>query len=128
MKKADKYILLALSALLVLSILLVFIFKIVLASPGARAIISQDGVTIHSIDLSKVKEPYEIRVETANDHYNIIYVAKGKLKFSQATCPDQLCVKTGFLSTSSDIAVCLPHGLFIEIESGSQGEIDSLAH
>lgn len=128
MKKADKYILLVVIILLVTSIVGVYLFKTVLSTPGATAIITQNGSVIHSIDLNKVNEPYEITVKAENNGFNTIYVEKGKIKFSQATCPDQLCVQTGFLSHINDIAVCLPHGLFIEIEGGSEGDIDSLSH
>ncbi len=128
MKKADKYILLVIIILLVTSIVGVYLFKTVLSTPGATAIITQNGSVIHSIDLNKVNEPYEITVKAENNGFNTIYVEKGKIKFSQATCPDQLCVQTGFLSNINDIAVCLPHGLFIEIEGGTEGDVDSLAY
>lgn len=128
MKKADKYILLVVIILLVTSIVGVYLFKTVLSTPGATAIITQNGSVIHSIDLNKVNEPYEITVKAENNGFNTIYVEKGKIKFSQASCPDQLCVQTGFLSNINDIAVCLPHGLFIEIEGGTEGDVDSLAY
>lgn len=128
MKKADKYILFGVIILLALSSISVYIFKIFLSKPGATAIITQNGSVIHRIDLSEVNNPYEITIESDNNGYNTIYVEKYKIKFSQSNCPDQLCVKTGFLSNISDIAVCLPHGIFIEIEGEAEGDIDILAH
>lgn len=128
MKKADKYILLGIGIFLSLSIILVFIFKTFFTTPGARAIVTQNGNIIHTINLNEVSEPYEIIVETDHNGYNTIYIDKDKIRFTDANCPDQLCVQTGFLSNTSDIAVCLPHGLFIEIEGGTEGDIDILAH
>lgn len=128
MKKADKYILLSLTFLLVVSIMGVFIFKVLLAKPGTTAIISQNGSVIHTIDLSRVDEPYEFTIETDHGGFNRVYVEKDRIKFSDADCPDKLCVQNGFLSYTNDIAVCLPHGLLIEIEDGEEGEIDILAH
>lgn len=128
MKKADKYILIGIAALLLISMVGVYIFKTALANPGATAIITQDGRVIHTIDLKKVSEPYELIIESKDGGSNTICVEKDKIKFIEANCPDKLCVTAGFLANTNDIAVCLPHGLFIEIEGGSEGEIDSLAH
>ena len=128
MKKADKYILFGVIILLGISIVSVYIFKTFLSKPGATAIITQNGSVIHRINLNQVADPYEIAIESDNNGYNTIHVEKYKIKFSQANCPDQLCVKTGFLSNISDIAVCLPHGVFIEIEGDAEGDIDILAH
>lgn len=128
MKKADKYILIGLGALLVISLIGVFVFQMIFTSPGANAIITQNGTIIHTINLQAVAEPYELTVETGDHGYNIIYVEKDRIKIRDANCPDQLCVKTGFLSHTNDISVCLPHGLFIEIQGGTEGEIDILAH
>lgn len=128
MKKADKYILLAIIILVVLSSLGVYISQTILAKPGATALISQDGDVIQTIDLSKVEDPYEFTIKSNNKGINTVYVEKDHIKFASANCPDQLCVKTGLLSRSNDIAVCLPHGLIIEIQGGSEGEIDILAH
>jgi len=45
-----------------------------------------------------------------------------------ANCPDKLCVKTGILSYIDDMTVCLPHGLFVEMQEGEAGEIDGLSY
>ncbi len=128
MKKAGKYILVVVGVLLIISLIGVFTFKAIFASPGATAVISQNGTVLHRIDLAMVDEPYEMTIETKPNGYNTIYVEKDKIKFIDANCPDKLCVQTGLLSRTSDIAVCLPHGLFIEIEGGESGGIDILAH
>lgn len=127
MKKADKYILLGIGLLLIISIMGLILFKTVFAVPGATAIISQNGRVIHRIDLNTVKSPYQITVKTDDNGYNIIYIEKDKIGFRDANCPDKVCIQTGFLSHTNEIAVCLPHGLFIEIEGGSEGDIDILA-
>ena len=127
MKKADKYILLVISVLLILSITGIYIFKTYFSKPGSIAIISIDGNPVYEVDLSKVNTPYEHMVQTANG-YNNIYIEKGQIKVIDANCPDKLCIKTGALSHTGDIAVCLPHGLLIEITEGETGDIDSLSY
>lgn len=128
MKKADKYIIIGIFILLLISSLWVFIYKSSKDVKGSQAVISKDGNIIETIDLSLVKEPYEFTIKSKNNGYNTIYVEKDKIKFIEANCPDKLCVKTGLLTNTSDIAVCLPHGIIIEIKNGKDGQMDSLAN
>ena len=128
MKKADKYILLTVAILLVLSTLSVYLFKTHFSKPGAIAVITQNGTPIHKIDLKHVESPYEITTQSDHDGYNKISIQKDAIKITDANCPDKLCVRTGSLSYTGDIAVCLPHGLMIEIQEGETGELDSLSY
>lgn len=45
-----------------------------------------------------------------------IAVEQGTVSFQAASCPDQICVKTGKLSHPGDTAVCLPARISITIE------------
>lgn len=128
MKKADKYILLGITLLLAVSILGVYLFKTHFSKPGTVAVITQNGTLLHQIDLNNVDTTYEFTVSAGDYQYNIIYVEKNQIRVMNANCPDKLCVKSGILSHTEDIAVCLPHGLFIEIKEGQAGEIDSLSY
>lgn len=128
MKNADKYILLGIALVLTLSILGVYLSKTLFSRPGTLAIITQNGTPIHKIDLSHVHKPYQMTIRSNNGGYNTISVEKDMLKVSDSDCPDKLCVKTGPLTYTGDLAVCLPHGLFIEIQAGDKGEIDSLSY
>lgn len=128
MKKADKYILFGISLLLAVSIFGLYLIKTHFSRPGTIAIITQDSTPIHQIDLNDVDIPYEFSILADDHRYNKVYVEKNKIRISYANCPDKLCVKAGTLSHTGDIAVCLPHGLFIEIQEGKVGEIDSLSY
>ncbi len=90
--------------------------------------ISQHGTLIDEIDLSQVKAPYEMTLSNDQGGYNIILVEKNQIQIIQGNCPDQLCVKAGILRHTGDLAVCLPHGLFVEIKEGDTGEVDSLSY
>lgn len=133
MKKADKYVLLGISILLIISSLGTYFFKTQLSKnplskSGATAIITQNGLPIHKIDLNAVGEAYEATIQGDFGGYNKIYVEKNQITIIDANCPDQLCVKTGSLSYQGDIAVCLPHQLMIEIQSEEADQIDSLSY
>lgn len=68
--------------------------------------ISVDGEIIQTVDLFSVNERTEIRPD---GDYNIIIVAEnGKIRFEHSDCEDKLCVASGNLEKSGDIAVCLP--------------------
>lgn len=85
------------------------------------ALIKQGDRVIERIDLDEVKEPREIKVEGA--YYDIIQVEPGRIRFKEASCPDQICVGSGWLSGKGDMAVCLPNYTFVLIE-GRNEEID----
>lgn len=81
------------------------------------ASIYQDGVCIRTIDLSRVEEPYSFTVEWG-DGYNVVEVERGRIRVAQADCPDQVCVRRGWVSDSAAPIACLPHKLVIQLEGG----------
>ena len=85
---------------------------------GGTARIYQDGVLLDTIDLSAVEEGYTLTVDDPDGGYNVIQVEPGRIRVLEADCPDQICVRQGWISTSAAPVVCLPHALVIEIASG----------
>lgn len=78
------------------------------------AVVSRDGKRVKEIDLNKVQEPQYIKFE---DGIEVTILAeKGQIKFLEADCPDQICVKTGLLTKHADRAVCLPSKTIVTIE------------
>ena len=53
--------------------------------------------------------------------YNTVTVKGGKIAVTEASCPDQYCVRQGFCNGGRDI-VCLPNKLVISF--GANQEID----
>lgn len=80
--------------------------------PAGKSVrIVSDGNLIETIDLS-VSPDREIVIE--NEHgKNVVSVEDHRIRVSEADCPDQTCVKSGFLSAARPI-ICLPHKLVIE--------------
>jgi len=87
--------------------------------------ITRDGVLLEEIDLDKVDEPYSLTLEDGSGS-NTILVEQGRVRVSEANCPDQICVNQGYISGSTVPIVCLPHRLMIEIEGGG-GDLDGAA-
>ena len=89
---------------------------------GAAAVVSQDGRELYSIDLTRVETPYDLSV--GGEYPLVIHVEKGAVWVRQASCPDQVCVRTGKLSKSGQSAVCLPAKVTIQV-TGSEKEFDA---
>ncbi|APF27243.1 hypothetical protein NPD7_2725 [Clostridium sporogenes] len=130
MKKGDKIVIYIVSILLALSVISIIFFKFFVKSENAVAIIKQNGKIIEKIDLSKVKEKKELKINyNDKDHkgYNIIEIDKGSVRFIDADCPDKVCIKSGVLKKPGETAACLPHKLIITIEK-SDKEVDEVSY
>ena len=92
-------------------------------APTAR--ILRDGVLLEEIDLDQVDEPRSLVLEDESGS-NTVQVERGRIRISAADCPDQVCVKQGWISGGAVPIICLPHKLMIEIVSGG-GDLDGAA-
>ncbi len=81
------------------------------------AYIYSDEELIEVIDLNAVTEPYTVTVGDEENGYNIIEVRNGSIGVIEASCPDGVCINTGFIDSSLIPVVCLPNKLVIEIKS-----------
>lgn len=126
MKKGDKIAGLFIISLIIISSLSVFLYKQHIKSYHHSAIIKQDGKVIKTIDLNNVKKDEKFNI-TYKNHFNTIEIAPGKIRISEADCPDKICVKTGWISEPGTSAVCLPHKLIISIE-GKNSKIDGITN
>lgn len=115
MSRNAKIILILLLAAAVLSAGVILLQKKEAAAPVAR--ITRDGELIREIPLDEVEESYSFVVEDELGS-NTILVEHGRIRVSEADCPDQVCVNQGFISDGTVPVVCLPHKLMIEIVGG----------
>ena len=111
--------------ILIFSVLLVICLGVTallwLHMPQGQVVeILQDGTCIQTIDLSAVQEPYSFTVEDAHGGCNTILVEPGRICIAEADCPDQVCVRRGWLSDSAAPIVCLPHRLVIQVIGETQ--------
>ena len=92
-------------------------------APTAR--ILRARVLLEEIDLDRVAEPYSFTLEDGSGA-NTVQVERGRIRISAADCPDQVCVKQGWISGGAVPIICLPHRLTIEIVDGG-GDLDGAA-
>jgi len=88
---------------------------------NVTAVIYKNGELIDEIRLSSVTEDYEFTV----DGTNTILVRHSEIGVIKADCPDQICVKTGFIESGIIPIICLPNRLEIRIKGG-ENELDAV--
>ena len=94
---------------------------------GTVANVYQNGVCIRSVGLSRVAAPCTFTVRDDAGHENTVEVQHGRIRVVSANCPDQVCVRTGWLSAGTRPIVCLPAKLTIRLEGAPADGIDGVA-
>lgn len=97
------------------------------AQKGSIARIYQNGILIEEIDLSAVTDSYQIRIDGESGAYNIIEIRSGEIGIVEASCPDKICIHTGFIDTNLLPITCLPNHLVIQVETEEANEMDAIA-
>nr|WP_034564927.1 NusG domain II-containing protein [Carnobacterium gallinarum] len=87
------------------------------ADSGVVAVISIDGKEVRRINLSDKDNAETFTLYPKKGQYNIIEVKDSKIRVKEDNSPDQIAVKTGWISKPGQTSVCLPHKLIIAIES-----------
>ncbi|MBQ3285908.1 MAG: NusG domain II-containing protein [Ruminococcus sp.] len=90
---------------------------VVLLMPSKSHVrITSGGKEVYTADLSAAEDtffdvPYQ-------GHVNTVEIKDHKIRVKDADCPDQTCVRMGWLNSSAAPIVCLPHKLVIEFTDG----------
>lgn len=80
--------------------------------------IVQDGKVLYRLDLTEYKGTETIEIEY-NGSRNTVLIEDSQICMFYANCPDQTCVKMGWLKSSAFPIVCLPHHLVIQYAESS---------
>ncbi|MDO4672564.1 MAG: NusG domain II-containing protein [Porphyromonadaceae bacterium] len=120
-KKMDITIILI---LLVASLAMVFVTKNMTSKAnGDYLVIELDGREYGRYDLSKNQK---IEVKSQNGGLNTIEIKDNKATMVYANCLDLICTRMPPISDKGQTIVCLPHRLFLEVESNKESEIDQV--
>lgn len=111
-KRKDVWVLTAATAA---ALVLFFLFSC-FSGRADTAVIRSEGTQLMVVSL---KEDAEF--SPPGHEEVVIQVSKGRIRFLSSNCPDQICVRTGFISKPGQTAVCLPNRLSIEVLSPSEG-------
>lgn len=89
-------------------------------APGTRAEITIDGTIYGVYDLDT---PQIIDTGTGN----ILEIKDGRIRMTDADCPDRLCLHEAAAGRTGETIVCLPHKLSVRILGGIPSEYDSIS-
>ncbi len=122
-KHSDSKAFKALICIIILLLLgsVISIFRMHSSVNSYTAHIYQDGQLMESIDLSAIPQSYELTLETADGGYNTLAIQPGQIAVTDASCPDHVCVKQGFIHNSMLPITCLPNKLVIQLEENTPG-------
>lgn len=79
------------------------------------AIVRIDGEEVDRFDLDKVTHKL-MNYHPEKGQYNIVEIEDGRIRVKEDNSPDQIAVKTGWISQPGQTSVCLPHKLVISVE------------
>jgi hypothetical protein len=81
----------------------------------AQATITAKGNVIRTIDLDPAGAKQTLQI-TGRLGSATVEVDKGKVRMLAATCPNQICVKQGWIQNSGASIVCLPGEIIIHLD------------
>ena len=121
MKKNDLYLIAGILLLILISYLLLQIFK----SEGSKVIVTIDGKEYKTFSLND-DTVYTIRQE--DGQWNTFEIKDGYVKMLEASCPDKLCVKFNKIHYNDETITCLPNRVVLRIVGGEENDIDAIAN
>ena len=84
-----------------------------------------NGELIRCVDLN---EDISFRIDSPGG-YNVITVKDNAIAVTDSDCTGRTCVNTGYIHNNTSFIACIPHGLFIRIDSDQAGgDLDAIAY
>jgi len=116
--------------LILISLLPIVVFSYVQSEETNKdstviAVISVNNEVVERITLTGHTGVEIFDINSTKYEVNTIEIKDEGVRIKGATCSDQICVRTGFISKPGETIVCLPHKLLIEIET-LNGEVDDI--
>lgn len=85
------------------------------STPQLYAVIATAHGEVERIPLANTEDQI-ISIEEKTGLPITFEIKDGAIRFASSSCPDQICVYTGYQSRYFDIASCLPRGVILVIE------------
>lgn len=94
-------------------------------SQGAMVVVTVDGEEVYRQSLLTDTTKTLLGFDGGS---NTITIRDGKVAVTEADCQDGLCMSTGYISTSDQSIICLPHKLVVSIEGATDRvQLDGVA-
>lgn len=79
---------------------------------GGTAVVRVSGQVVASYALA---EDRMVPIEGKDGGTNVLVIENGTAHFTEASCPDKLCIYQGTVSREGQTIICLPNEVVIEI-------------
>lgn len=122
----NRYITVAVLFLLLISLAAMYLLQNRPAVDNLTVEIYKNNQLYRQIPLSEATSE-EIRVADSDGHYNVVEIAGGRVRVREADCPNQICVKSGWLSKPGQIAFCAPNKVKVVIK-GKANQVDTISY
>ncbi|MBP1043976.1 NusG domain II-containing protein [Vagococcus sp. BWB3-3] len=97
-----------------------------ISTKQTTAIISIDGKEVDRFTLSEDTEHQLVTYHPSKKQYNIVEIEGTRIRVKEDNSPDQIAVKTGWISKPGQTSICLPHRLVVEIVGVSDDPDDDM--
>ena len=122
MKRSDRIT----GVVILIAVILVSISWIVMhRTRGTVAVVRVDGKVVATVDLT-LREPQTLHITGVLGPLVIAADGNGSIRVTEATCPDQICVRTVPARSPGDQIICVPNRMVITVEGKGIG-VDAIA-
>ena len=101
------------------ALLIALILVIGLSTLGIRHWTSNDDTGLIMAEIRSDCGVHLIHLDENQIFYiipNVIFeIRDGRIAFIKSDCPDQICVRAGFIGQAGQMAACLPNGLVLSL-------------
>lgn len=97
------------------------------APRGAVAVVTCNGREVARQELSAVTAPETLTVIGTDGKGLTVTLYPDGAAVTEASCPDQVCVRTGKITRTGESAVCLPGRVVLQLEGG-KGAVDATTY
>jgi hypothetical protein len=113
LKKGDKVIIILVIMLALFAVFQRYIFS---KTKSEDVVVKSDGVTVQQRSL-EITGTFTIK---SKEGQLTFIVQDKKVKVTESTCKDKLCIKQGWISRTGESIVCLPNRITITITGGDE--------
>jgi hypothetical protein len=105
--------LLLVAGLLTLALLLFALTRTLYSQPGDMVVVTVDNEVYSRMPLHK---DGQLLITSAPGKTNLLVIQGGAAWIQEASCSNQVCVRSGSISQEGELIVCLPHKVVVSIE------------
>ncbi|NPV53348.1 MAG: NusG domain II-containing protein [Firmicutes bacterium] len=124
MKKGDALLLIAISVTVALTLALGHILTPRMGGSAASRLavtIKVDGRMYRTMPLEPVGHK-TFKIRTKRGGYALLEMRDGKIRIAESNCPEQVCVRTGWISRPGQSIICVPNRVMVYINDMDESD------